>query len=224
VPPKGLIEHVVNVTPTVTSRFTLFDQSPHRHAERDESVAHSDSRMIRQDGDNVPTQTPGPFAAPTVGQPAAGPPDRFRDRARYRSHDESRAEARLADGPAWWANARELPLPWEARAAVRLRRPGFRLPAPDDPAPRTGRMLGVCAWAALLAVIGLAVAARALVALFAGHAPDWYEPTILLVGVTGITLTAAALLAVHHPWLPWIFLAGATVPLVANLAATATAL
>jgi hypothetical protein len=149
--------------------------------------------MIRQDGDNVPTQAPEP----------------------------------LADAPtdAWWAGTSEAPLPWEARTAIRRRRPGgIRLPAPDDPAPGLGRMLGVCAWAAALGVVGLAVAARALVALLGDEAPGWYEPTVLAGGVAGLALTAAAFLAVHHAWLPWALLSAATVPLVVNLTATATAL
>ena len=125
----------------------------------------------------------------------------------------------------WSDRTVPLPVPWEARATVRQRRPvGLRLPAPDDPPPATGRMLGVCAWAALLGVVGLAVAARALVAVLAGTAPGWYEPTVLALGVVGIGLTAAAFLAVHHRGLPWLLLAAATVPLAVNLGCTAAAL
>jgi hypothetical protein len=161
--------------------------------------------MIRQDGDNVPIERPAPVFAST---------------------DPSLPAARPEPGSSvWWDATTELPLPWEARTAVRQRRPaGLRLPAPDDPAPATGRLLGVCAWAALLAVVGLAVAARALVALLAGGAPGWYEPTILAGGVAGIALTTAAFLAVHDRRLPWLLLAGATVPLAVNLASTAVAL
>jgi hypothetical protein len=156
--------------------------------------------MIHQDGDNVPTQAFGPDAK-------RAPPD----------HPDP--------GWAWWDTTRETPLPWEARARMRQRRAaGLRLPAPDDPAPATGRMLGVCAWAALLGLVGLAVAGRALVAVLAGQAPTWYEPTVLLGCVLGIALTAAAYLTVHHAWLPWALLAAATVPLVVNLASTAVAL
>lgn len=127
-------------------------------------------------------------------------------------------------GPPWWAGAREAPLPWAARATVRRQRLGtFRLPAPDDPPPAAAAMLGVCAWAALLAVLGLAVAGRAVVAMLAANAPGWYEPTVLTCGVVGIGLTAAAFLAVHQPRLPWGLLTGASVPLAVNLISTAAA-
>jgi hypothetical protein len=175
--------------------------------------------MIRQEGDNVPTQASEPVAPRSTADSAAG--------SASGPAAGSAGSAAWMDPAAsmWWDATTELPLPWEARATVRQRRPaGLRLPAPDDPPPATGRMLGVCAWAALLGVVGLAVAGRALVALLTGGAPDWYEPTVLAGGVAGIGLTATAFLAVHHRRLPWVLLATATVPLVVNLASTAVAL
>jgi hypothetical protein len=128
-------------------------------------------------------------------------------------------------GWAWWAGTQEIPLPWELRNAVRQRRPGgLRLPAPDDPAPDTGRMLGVCCWAALLGIIGVAVAGRAMIAMLAGRAPHWYEHTMLGCGLVGIVLTATAFLAVHRPSLPWLLLTSATVPLLVSIASTMIAL
>jgi hypothetical protein len=106
-----------------------------------------------------------------------------------------------------------------------MRRPGrgLRLPAPDDPPPATARMLGVCTWAALLVVVGLAVAGRAMVALLAGDAPRWYEPTVVTGGLAGIGLAATAFLCMHSARLPWALLTGATVPLAVNLVGTAVA-
>jgi hypothetical protein len=99
----------------------------------------------------------------------------------------------------------------------------FRLPASHDPAPQPARMLGVCAWATALGVVGVGVALRALVALLAGQTPGWFEPTITIAGLLGIGLTAAAFAAVHRRRLPWALLGAATlmlgVTLVANLAA-----
>jgi hypothetical protein len=124
----------------------------------------------------------------------------------------------------WWAATKELPLPWEARDTVRMRRPtGLRLPAPDDPPPATGRMVGVCTWAALLGLIGLAVAGRLMVAMLAGNSPSWYEPTVITGGLVGIGLTATAFLGVHCPRLPWALLTAATVPLAVNIVGTALA-
>ncbi|HWG98553.1 MAG TPA: hypothetical protein VNV66_04335 [Pilimelia sp.] len=100
----------------------------------------------------------------------------------------------------------------------------LRLPRPDDPAPRSGRMVAICGWAALLALVGLAVGARALFAVASGAAPDWYEPTVVTVGAVGAALTAAAFLAVQRTRLPFLLLAAATVPLVANLVISAVAL
>lgn len=131
---------------------------------------------------------------------------------------------RADESPAWWSGARGLaPLPWEERATARLLRPGFRLPATDDPAPDPRTMLGVCAWAATLAVIGLAVAARAVVPILAGDTPPWYPPTIVIGGLAGILLTSAAFLTIRRTRLPWILLGAATVPLVVALTSTALA-
>jgi len=102
--------------------------------------------------------------------------------------------------------------------------PALRLPGPYDPAPDSRRMVGICAWAAVLGVIGTAIALRALAALITAAPPGWYEPTVVAVGVLGMALTAAAYLAVHHTWLPWALLGAATVPLAANLTATIVAL
>jgi hypothetical protein len=114
-----------------------------------------------------------------------------------------------------------------ATREARLRRqpmPAITMPGPHDPPPDTHRMIGICAWAAVLGLIGLAIAGRALVALVMSAPPGWYEPTVVLVGLLGMGLTAAAYLAVYHPRLPWALLGAATVPLVANLAVTIVAL
>jgi hypothetical protein len=100
----------------------------------------------------------------------------------------------------------------------------FRLPAGNEPAPQTGRMLGVCAWATLLGFVGVGIALRALVALLAGDAPGWFEPTITTVGMLGIALTTAAFTAVHRARLPWALLGTATVLLGVAFGANVVAL
>jgi hypothetical protein len=66
-------------------------------------------------------------------------------------------------------------------------------------------------WAAGLVLVGMAVAARAFVALmFATHLPVYYEPALIVVGLAGIAATAAAFMTVHDRRLPWILLAAAT--------------
>ena len=108
-----------------------------------------------------------------------------------------------------------------ARMAVAER---FRLPASHDPAPQPARMLGVCAWATALGILGIGVALRALVAMLAGQMPHWFEPAITTTGLLGIALTAAAFAAVHRRRLPWALLGAATLMLGATLAVSLTAL
>jgi hypothetical protein len=79
--------------------------------------------------------------------------------------------------------------------------------------PRMRNMLGVCAWAALLGLVGLAVAFRGFVASLLHQTPGWYEPTMGGVGALGIALTAAAFVSVHRKHTPYILLAAATIVL-----------
>jgi hypothetical protein len=132
------------------------------------------------------------------------------------------AKPRPAPTPRRAAHARIELWPREAAAEVpaAVGRTVLRLPGPDDPAPDHRTMAGICVWAAALGLFGLAIGGRAFTALLAGGTPGWYEPTVIVVGVAGMALTAAAYLAVHHRRLPWALLSAATVPLGANLAAT----
>lgn len=172
------------------------------------------------------TQVPG--SSPQAPDHRAGPGGS--DHRAGRSRSEPRVVRQQAAGGdedtigwAWWAGTREFTIPWEERATVRLRVRGLRLPAPDDPAPDTGRMLGVCACAAVLSLAGLVVAGRALVSLLAGGTPEWYGPTMVASGLAGIALTGAAFLAVHHARLPWVLLGAGTVPLAVAAVGTVVA-
>lgn len=81
-------------------------------------------------------------------------------------------------------------------------------------------MFAVSAWATVLTVAGLAVAARAALALLIGDPPPWYEPTLVACGVAGVGLTAGAFLAIHRAWLAWLLLVAAIGPLVIGVLAT----
>ena len=84
-------------------------------------------------------------------------------------------------------------MPWAAPTAdhpICTRRAG--------PRGTSRQILGVCGWATALGLVGLAAGVRGLVAIVAGMAPDWYEPTLAGVGLGGIALTMVAFLSVRH--------------------------
>jgi hypothetical protein len=100
----------------------------------------------------------------------------------------------------------------------------FRLPGWDDPAPPTTRLAAMCGWAAVLGLIGLAIAIRGFLAVLGGTAPAWYEPAMAGIGVTGIGLTVGAFMSVQRRLLPWFMLAAATIPLIGAVVLTVRAL
>lgn len=85
-----------------------------------------------------------------------------------------------------------------------------------DPAPDPQRVIGMCAWAAVLGLVGLVVAARALWAIMSGLAPGWFEPTAIGAGLVGIGLTVAGFTAIHRRYLPWALLTAASAALAAT--------
>lgn len=90
--------------------------------------------------------------------------------------------------------------------------------------PRLRQMFGVCAWAAVLGVVGLAVGIRGLVAILMKAAPGWYEPAMIGVGFVGIALTVGAFATVYRRRLPYILLTAATLVLAYAILLTVTAL
>jgi len=89
----------------------------------------------------------------------------------------------------------------------------FRFPAADDPAPATGRLLGMSFYSSVLGLTGVAVGIRGLVAAIGG-APGWYVPLLALLGLLSVAGAVASFLSIHRPALPWHLLLGATVPLI----------
>jgi hypothetical protein len=100
----------------------------------------------------------------------------------------------------------------------------FRLHGWDDPAPPTSRLLAMCAWAAALGVVGMAVAVRGLMAIMGGTAPTWYESALVGAGLVGIGLTVGAFMSIQRRRLPWFMLAAATLPLIGAVVLTIQAL
>jgi hypothetical protein len=83
----------------------------------------------------------------------------------------------------------------------------------EAPQPRLRQIVGVCGWAALLGVLGLAVGIRGLLADLIDYTPSWYEPMMIGIGLLGIGLTAGAFVSVHRRRTPYILLSAATVVL-----------
>ena len=98
----------------------------------------------------------------------------------------------------------------------------FRRPTFARPGPPLRVLAGLSAWAAALGGIGLLVGVRGLIAILVGGIPNWYEPTLITMGLVGIALTAAGFLTVQQRPLPWIFLGAGTAVLLASIIVTAT--
>jgi hypothetical protein len=97
----------------------------------------------------------------------------------------------------------------------------FRRPNLTRPGPPLRVLAGLATWAAALGGLGLMVGVRGLVAILVGGIPGWYEPTLILLGLLGIGLTAAAFLTVQHRPLPWLFLGAASAVLLSSIIVTA---
>ncbi|WP_213454467.1 hypothetical protein [Rhizomonospora bruguierae] len=99
----------------------------------------------------------------------------------------------------------------------------LRLPGIHDPAPHPHRLLGMCAWATALGVVGLAVAVNAMFTIIADTAAWWFQPAVVSAGLVGIGLAAGAFMAVHRRRLPWLMLAAATAMLALTIALASAA-
>jgi hypothetical protein len=93
----------------------------------------------------------------------------------------------------------------------------FRFPAPDDPAPGTRRLLAISIYASFLGLAGVGVGVRGMVSQIGGGVPGWFVPLLAFLGMVSVVLSVGAFLSVHRPVLPWGLLAGAAVPLTADV-------
>lgn len=135
--------------------------------------------------------------------------------------DESSSERSFVEGLGLRIQREAPPEPRPAATGVaRL----FRLPSTDDPAPPNTKLVAMCSWAGGLGLIGLLVAIRAVLALWRGNPPTWYEPSFIAVGLTGIGLTVGAFMSIQRRHLPWVMLTLATIPLIGSIVLTVRAL
>lgn len=81
------------------------------------------------------------------------------------------------------------------------------------------RLVGMCAWAALLGFLGVAVGIRGAFAML-GTIADWYQTTLIGLGLGGIFLTVVAFLTVQYRIVPFVFLTFASGTLLAAIIAT----
>jgi hypothetical protein len=112
---------------------------------------------------------------------------------------------------------RMTPTGWVTSRAERADPP--RNAAQRIPAPRLRQIAGVSGWAALLGVLGLLVAVRALLGIIGG-APTWYEPTMIVIGLSGIAAATIGFLTVHIRVIPWLAMTASSVALLASIVVT----
>ena len=90
----------------------------------------------------------------------------------------------------------------------------FRMPGEADPPPASRHLAWVCAWAALIGLIGMLVAVRAFIGLIYEER-GWYLPVLVLIGLTGMASTIGAFASVHRRRLPMILLGVASATVIA---------
>jgi hypothetical protein len=93
----------------------------------------------------------------------------------------------------------------------------FRFPAPDDPAPGTLRLVTMSLYAAVLGLLAVGMGLRTLAVTFFQGAPGWHVPVLAVPALASVALAVGSFLSIHRPTLPWLLLAGATVPLVGEI-------
>ena len=92
-----------------------------------------------------------------------------------------------------------------------------------NPGPRLRQLMGVCGWAAVLGGVGLILGIRGLVGVVAGDPPGWYEPSTIVAGAVGISLTVGSFLTVQRARAPWVLLGCASVTLAVAMVFTSVA-
>lgn len=82
---------------------------------------------------------------------------------------------------------------------------------------RLRRLAGVAAWALALVLAGSASAIVGLFHIF-GDGPAWFAPAFITTGVVGMLLTMMAFATLRFKGVPWVFMAAASVTLLAAFA------
>lgn len=96
-----------------------------------------------------------------------------------------------------------------ARVTLAMR-PDTRQP----PAP--GRLVGLCAWAAVIGIVGLVLAIRSAFAIISG-APGWFAPIAAIVGLVGFSSTLGAFVTARWRIAPWALLGVASLTIIVAL-------
>ena len=100
----------------------------------------------------------------------------------------------------------------------------FRRPVlPSQRGPKLRRLAGLAGWAAALGLGGLVMGIRGLILIIATRPPHWYEPTMIIMGLVGIGLTAGAFLTVQYRYVPWALLGLSSADLLASVIVTGSA-
>jgi hypothetical protein len=87
----------------------------------------------------------------------------------------------------------------------------------EPPEVRLRRLAGVAVWALALVLAGSASAIVGLFHIF-GDGPGWFTPAFITTGVVGMLLTMMAFATLRFKGVPWMFMAAATVTLLAAFA------
>lgn len=86
---------------------------------------------------------------------------------------------------------------------------------------RMRHLVGLCAWAAAVTLLGIAVGLWVMIRLMSYGTPGWYEPVIVLTGLAGVGLEIAAFVNVGKGTLPWALMGGSTFVLFVSIGITA---
>ena len=96
-----------------------------------------------------------------------------------------------------------------ARVALAMRPETTQPPAP-------GRLIGLCAWAAVIGLAGLGVAVRSAFAIL-GSAPAWFDACAVICGLVGFVATLGAFATARWRRVPWALLGVASLTIVITL-------
>lgn len=91
----------------------------------------------------------------------------------------------------------------------------------SDPPMRMRHLIAICGWAAGLTLLGLGVGLWAMIRLMSYDIPGWYEPVIVVTGLTGVVLAIAAFVTADKRYAPWALMGASTIALFLAIGITA---
>ncbi|HEX2144727.1 MAG TPA: hypothetical protein VHG10_09485 [Glycomyces sp.] len=102
----------------------------------------------------------------------------------------------------------------EIQGHIESNSPAPGLARPEKPSVRLRRLAGVAVWALCLVLAGVATAIVGLFQVF-GDGPAWFTPAFITCGVAVMLLTMMAFASLRFRGVPWMFMAAATITLLA---------